>query len=256
MLYKFTTSLEIAKQISLGVFRFYELTKYIKIEDATGRSDSNECSLSFTEMECAAHPEKLPIASFNGVEFRCSSSKPDENYINQYFVFCMSTVVNADVIGDSTHVVELSEDIFDTFEMLMRPDGVHLSNSEGHKFFSHALVEYYDIHNHPTPITHERWREVYSKHSRFKYQHEYRAALFASDHVFNRIRKDPIVIAKAMFQNDVRIDFDLQLSVHSGIDADGWRYIEFDISEFSANITAEPSKISEVEIASSTLVCS
>jgi hypothetical protein len=250
MLYKFTTSPEIARQISIGLFRFYELIKYIKIEDSAGRSDTNECSLSFTEIDCSTHPEKLPTASFNGVEFKCISAKPDDKYISQYFVFCMSTVMNANVIGDSTHVVELSADIFDTFEMLMRPRGFHSSSTEGNKFFSHGPVEYYNVQNHPAPFMNEKWREVYIKHSDFKHQHEYRAALFASDHFFHRIRNEPMVIARAIFQNGIKMDFDLKLSVHSGTDADGWRYIEFDVSEFSANLKVRPCKVSEITNAS------
>jgi hypothetical protein len=202
-------------------------------------------------MECSTYPEKIPIASFNGVEFKCASIKFDDEYISQYFVFCMSTVMNADVIGDSTHVVELTEDIFETFEMLMQPRGVQSSDTKGYKFFSHGPVEYYNIQNHPTPFRNEKWREVYIKHSNFKHQHEYRAALFASDHFFRRIRNKPMVITRAIIQNGIRWDFDLKLSVYSGIDADGWRYIEFDVSEFSANLAVAPSKVSEIANASS-----
>lgn len=250
MLYKFTTSPEIAKRISMGTFRFYELIKYIKIEDIAGRSDVNECSLAFTEIECATHPKKLPTTSFNGVEFKCISAKPDDKYISQYFVFCMSTVMNAGVIGDSTHVVELSEDIFNTFEMLMCPQAAHSSNTDGYKFFSHGPVEYYNVHNHPAPFMNERWREVYIKHSDFKHQHEYRAALFASDHFFHAIQNEPMVIARPIFQNGMKMDFYIKLSVQSGTDADGWRYIEFDVSEFSANLKVGPCKVSEIANAS------
>ena len=67
ILYKFTTNTEIAKQISLGVYRFYELTKYIKMEDQTGRADSAEGSITFPKEEHYQYPEKLPIGSFRGV---------------------------------------------------------------------------------------------------------------------------------------------------------------------------------------------
>ncbi len=39
LLYKFVPTQEIAKQVAAGVFRFYELTKYVKLEDDTGRAD-------------------------------------------------------------------------------------------------------------------------------------------------------------------------------------------------------------------------
>ncbi len=246
MLYKFTTSAEIARQVSVGIFRFYELTKYIKIEDHVGRSDPHECSVSFTEEECIEHPEKIPTASFNGVEFKCVSMRPDEKYISQYFVFCISTVMNIDVIGDSTHVVELSKDIFEAFELLL----CHSQSAKEYKFFSHGPVEYYDIHNHPTPFGQEMWREVYVKHSNFKSQYEYRAALFVSEQFFEKNRNKPTTIALPIFLNEVRMAFDLKISMRSGIDPYGWRYIELDASEFSANLTPEPCKIMEIDLSS------
>lgn len=246
MLYKFTTSAEIARQVSVGIFRFYELTKYIKIEDHVGRSDPHECSISFNDTECIEHPEKIPTASFNGIEFKCVSMRPDEKYISQYFVFCMSTVMNADVIGDSTHVVELNTDTFETFELLLCNSTV----TKKHKLFSHDHVEYYDIHNHPIPFGQEIWREVYVKHSDFKSQHEYRAALFVSEHFFEKNRNAPTTIARPIFQNNVRMAFDLKISMRSGIDPNGWRYIELDISEFSANLTPLPCKIMEIALPS------
>jgi hypothetical protein len=240
LLYKFTTSAEIAKQISIGIFRFYELSKYIKMEDSVGRSDAAECSVSFPETEWSAFPGKLPTAYFGGVGFQCISIKLSEDYIRQYFVFCMSTVISDDVMGDSKYIVELRADIFETFEMLLCPP----KNIDGNKFFSHGTVAYYDIHSHPDPLLDDKWREVYIKHSDFKHQHEYRAALFASDHFFNRVRHKPMLIERNIFhKNGSKMSFKLKLSIHSDIDADGWRYVQFDVSEFSANLKLEPSKI-------------
>ena len=247
LLYKLTTSLEIAKQISVGIFRFYELTKYIKIEDTVGRLDKDECSVSFPKKEWSKFPEKLPTATLDGVEFKCASIKFSEDYIKQYFVFCTSKVINDTVIRDSKYAVELHLDIFETFEMLLCPPKSDSLNANGNKFFSHSPVAYYDIHNHPDPLLEDTWREIYIKHSDFKHQHEYRAALFASDHFFNRVRNEPMVIERNIFnKNGKKIDFNLKLSINSGIDTDGWRYVQFDISEFSANLKPEPSKIIEV----------
>lgn len=86
ILYKFTTSEVIAKIIAKGVFRFYELTKYLEIEDEIGRSDSFEGSVSFLDKEVVGFPNKIPIASFNGIEFRSVSISLDKEYLSQYFV--------------------------------------------------------------------------------------------------------------------------------------------------------------------------
>lgn len=247
LLYKFTTTSEIARQLSVGIFRFYELTKYIKIEDSFGRSDTAECSVIFPERESLAFPEKLPTVSFNGVEFKCVSVQPSDDYIKQYFVFCTSTIINNRVIGDSKYVVELHVDMFETFEMLLNPPLENYSKLNGYKFFSHSPVTYYDIHNHPEPLLGNKWREVYVKHSDFMHQHEYRAALFASDHFFNRVRNKPMVIERRVFKNGQKLDFNLKLAIHSDIDADGWRYVEFDISEFSANLNLGASKITTLD---------
>jgi len=248
MLYKFTTSPEIARCISIGIFRFYELTKYIKIEDCVGRADSNEGSLTFPEEEHTKHPEKLPTATFNGVEFKCISVSFNEEYIRQYFVFCMSTVMNASVIGDSTHVIELSEDIFETIEMLLS-NQQNEQNKSGLKIFSHGPVEYYNINRHPTPYGQEKWREVYIKHSKFEHQHEYRSAIFSSDQLFETLKRESLVIARPIYKNGKRMHFDLKVSAASGTDYDGWRYIELDISEFAANLLNEPCKVTEVRSA-------
>lgn len=246
-LYKFTPSLEIAEKISLGVLRFYELTKYIKIEDEMGRSDSAECSVSFPSKEYENFPDQLPTGSFKGVEFKCISTGNDEEYIKQYFVFCMSTKKDEQAIGDSKYVVELYKDNFDLFMQLLNEPYEELDNPDGRKFFSHGEVEYYDIHNHPKPIVGEFWREVFIKHAEFRYQSEYRAAFFASDHFFNRSMDNPMVIEKKIYGKDKEpMGFNLELYVQSGVDDEGWRYLEIDISKFAANISPEASKIIEV----------
>jgi hypothetical protein len=246
-LYKFTPSLDIAEKISVGVFRFYELTKYIKIEDEVGRSDSAECSVSFPAKEYEKFPERLPTGSFKGIEFKCISAGKDEEYIRQYFVFCMSTKTDRKAIGDSKYVVELYKDNFDLFMQLLNESYEELENTDGRKFFSHGEVEYYDINNHPKPIVGEFWREVYLKHSDFNYQNEYRAAFFASDHFFDRTMNHPMVVEKKIYGKDKEpMSFNLELFVQSGVDDEGWRYLEIDISKFAANISSEPSKISEV----------
>ena len=56
-----------------------------------------------------------------------------------------------------------------------------------------------------------------------------------------------MVIEKKIFAQDQEpMDFILELYVRSGIDDEGWRYLEIDISEFAANISPETSKIIEV----------
>ncbi len=250
MLYKFTPTLEIAKQISIGIFRFYELTKYIKIEDEVGRSDPAECSVSFPQKEHKEFPEKLPTGSFNGIEFQCISIKPDDTYISQYFVFCTSSEMNDNTIGDSKYVVELYEDNFELFSQLLDMPEDDSSNTNGNRFFSHGQVSYYNIHKHPEPFIGDKWREVYLKHSDFYYQKEYRAALFASDHFFERTLDKPLVVEQEIFTTKAeKMSFKLKLSLRSGIDEDGWRYVEFDLSEFAANMCPEPSKIIELDSA-------
>ena len=181
-LYKFTPSLEIAEKISVGIFRFYELTKYIKVEDEVGRSDPNECSVSFPPKEYEKHPKKLVTGSFRGVEFKCISARNDEEYIKQYFVFCMSTRMDERAIGNSRYVIELHKDNFDLFMRLLNEPFENRSNPEGRQFFSHGEVEYYNINKHPKPFVGNMWREVFVKHSGYDNQNEYRAAFFASDH--------------------------------------------------------------------------
>jgi hypothetical protein len=241
LLYKFVPSENIARQVSFGVYRFYELTKYRKIEEDTGRTDLFEGAVTFTDAERQGFPEKLPLASFNGVKFGCASFSPDDDYLRQYFVFCMSTRNNGQAIGDCQLAVELDTDIFALFEMLLQPPEVYGADTGGIKFFSHGPVEYYDIHNHPAPIERRQWREAYLKHSAFSYQHEYRAALFASEHFFERVGKMPMLMERRIFDaGKNKMDFNLKVRIGSGVDEAGWRYVEFDVSEFQANLLPQP----------------
>lgn len=247
LLYKFTPTLEIAEKISIGIFRFYELIKYIKIEDEVGRSDCEEGSVSFLPEEFEKYPEKLPIGSFRGVKFQVMRSGRDEEYLKQYFVFCMSTKIDKKAIGDSKYAVELYKDNFDLFMQILNMPFDSLENPDGLKFFSHGEVNYYDIHNHPEPIAGSVWQEVYQKHTKFKYQSEYRAAFFASDNFFIRVMNNPMVIEKKIYTKDKKpMDFNLEFQVRSGVDDDGWRFLELDISKFAANISHESSKIIKV----------
>ncbi|HEX2840323.1 hypothetical protein [Hyphomicrobium sp.] len=217
------------------------MIKYKKLEEDTGRSDNSEGTLTFAENEIQLFPEKLPKASFNGVEFHCASVAPDDQYLQQYFVFCMCVQSDASPIGDCRYAAELDTDIFEMIELLLPTPGGNQNASDGAKFFSHGRVEYFDIHNHPAPIRGDRWREVYKKHSKFSQQNEYRAVLFASDHFFERTRKTPMLAKRNIYDaNNCKMDFDLKLRVRSSIDNAGWRYVEFDISEFQANLLREP----------------
>ena len=246
-LYKFVPTKEIAKQISDGVFRFYELVKYIKLEEDTGRSDSAEGSVSFPDDGSLDFIDKLPTGSFDGIEFQCESiSFPDE-YLRQYFVFCMSTEKTEAAIGDCSFAVELETDYFETFGMLLNEASTEVAD-EGQRFFSHDAVEYYDIDNHPASIEGKRWREVYVKHSSFGYQQEYRAALCAKDSFFERISIEPKVIERPIQDmNGQRMPFNLRFLLRSGVDESGWRYVEIDVSEFQANLVGEPNRILSFE---------
>jgi hypothetical protein len=243
-LYKFVPSAEIAQRVAIGVYRFYELIKYKRLEEGTGRSDLTEGSITFTENECKSFPEQMPIASYNGVEFRCASVAPDDEYLQQYFVFCMSTENKGRTIGDCHYAVELNTDIFALFEMLLPTPGTHEGGGRRTKFFSHGPVEYYDIHNHPVSIEADQWREVYLKHSDFSHQYEYRAALFASPYFFEKAGKNPMLIEREIFGATAnKIDFKLRLLIRSGIDQAGWRYVEFDVSDFQAQLLPEPCQV-------------
>lgn len=242
-LYKFVPTLALAEQFSIGIFRFYELIKYIELEEDSERPDAMEGSLCFPEDGSPDYCDKLPTASLNGIEFQYGSIKLSNDYLRQYFVFCTSTSKNEAAIGDCPFAVELDTDYFETLAMfldLSRESRDH----RGHRFFSHGKVEYYDIDNHPLSIEGQMWREVYQKHSNFEHQAEYRAAFFASDFFFNRISKKPMVIERPIYNNDERLmHFNLKFKVSSGIDDNGWRFIEIDITEFQANLIGEPSKI-------------
>jgi len=245
LLYKFVPTVEIAGQVAKGVYRFYELTKYRKLEESTGRSDPSEGSLSFSNDEVQKSPEALPIGSFNGVQFSCVSVSPGEEYLRQYFVFCTSTQSSERAISGCNYVIELDTDIFDVFEMLLPTPKLPAGNPDGLKFFSHAPVEYYDINKHPARIEGELWRMAYVKHSRFSYQREYRAALFVSDQYFEKVGTRSLTYRRPAFDKSGRA-LDLKLLVTSGTDEAGWRYLELDISEFQSTILPETVNFTEL----------
>lgn len=248
VVYRYVADLTVAEAISRGVYRFYELTKYIRMEDGYGRADGAECSVTFLEKEYASNPEKLPVGSYNGVEFHCVSIQPDEAYISQYFVLCMSTEASERVLGDARYRVDIHRDQFELLSMLLdRTDERH-DESDGRKFFSHGAVEYYDIDNHPAPIANQMWKEVYVKHRRFMHQREYRAAFFINAAAFERVCKDEEVIRRAIYHMDgTKMDFDLEFRLQAGLDTDGWRYLEIDTSEFAQRIGVGPGNISELK---------
>lgn len=249
LLYRYVAELPVVEAVARGVYRFYELTKYIKMEDEHGRSDSAEGAVTFPEEEYISNPEKLPLASYNGVEFHCISMGVDEGYLSQYFVLCMSTEKAETVMDDSKYRVEMHRDQFELLATLLNPPDDAPGDPHGRKFFSHGPVEYYDINNHPTPIPGQWWKEVYVKHRRFAHQHEYRAAFFINDSAFKRISDESEVIRQTIYHKDgTPMDFDLELHFRAGRDPEGWRYIEIDTSEFAEKIGAGPSNIFELEL--------
>lgn len=242
-LYKFVTDLPIAQSVANGIFRFYELTKYIRMEDSTGRADVQEGSVSFTKTEINEYPMKLPVASFNGVKFYCSSIRPDDGYLQQYFVFCSSTVKET-ALGAIKYAVDFKSDVFDLFQMVLDANVPLPDNTEGIKRFKHGPVEYYDVHNHPTPLADDRWREVFLKHSGFKDQREYRASIYVPDRFFSSICDKALEIEQKVFDIEGnQRNFNLRLCVRAGVDAFGWRYIELDVSDFAHNLGVPPSTI-------------
>ena len=248
LLYRYVAELEVAEAISRGIYRFYDLTKYMNLEDDHGRLDDAECSVTFLAEEYESSPETLPVASFKGVEFHCISIKPDEEYISQYFVICMSTEVSESVVGNSKYRIDIHRDQFELLSDFLNLSDDPRSDSDGRKFFSHGPVEYYDIDNHPTPIHNERWKEVYVKHRRFMHQREYRAAFFINASAFERVCNVGEVIRRTIILKDGRnAELELEFHVRAGRDVDGWRYIEIDTSEFVEKINADPGCIVELE---------
>lgn len=239
-LYKLIPNFNIASKLSNGIFRFYELTKYLEIEDEQGRADPSECEITFLEDEYYKFPEKLPVAKFNGFEFKCISMGTSKEHIKQYFVFCMTTELDRNVMKDSDFAVRFNTDMFAIYKLaICHPEHLYESD-KGHRFFTHGPIEYYDIRNVPGSIEGSLWKEVYAKHSMFAYQREYRAAFFASDYFFNRAREKPVRKKREIYKTDgSKMDFDLEVVLSTGIDSDGWRYIEMDTSEFSKNICNE-----------------
>jgi len=237
LLHKLTNDQKIAESISRCVFRYYELIKYKNIEDNYGRTDASEGSITSHDSEISSHHAKMPIGSFDGIEFHISKMSFDDDYLRQYFVFCLSTDDSTDVMGDCNYVVDIESDIFECIEILL-PTPDCREKSEGYKLFSHGLVEYYDIHNH-THTESQRWRDAYLKHSTFAFQREYRSSLFVSDTFFERSRKQPLT-----YQRRIRslsgqyYSFPIKINIRSGIDSFGWRYIEVDMSEFQKNFSS------------------
>lgn len=239
-IYKHLPNAELAKKVNDGVFRFYDLTKYKKMEDKHGRLDNNEGGIGFKEEEYNDSIQKLPQASLitkdgTRVNFSLSNFAFDDSYLSQYFVLCTSKDKSENIIGDSQYIVELNTDVFDFFEKLfLPPEGLIIN--DGRKMFSHGDVEYYDINNHPRNIENERWREVFFKHSEFEYQNEYRAALFVSDTYFNRIKQGVEKKLLNISLNGERMDFTVEIILRSGIDEHGWRYIEIDVSDLQQKL--------------------
>lgn len=242
LIYKFVPTIDIAKKVSIGVFRFYELVKYIKLEkDGAGRADLAEGSVSFPDDGTLTFLKKLPTASFNGIEFQCQDFRLSEEYLRQYFIFSMSTEITSPAI--CKFAVDLNTDCFATLDQFLHKH-YRVVPGGGNRMFSHGAIDYYDIDNHPKSIERNRWREVYVKHSSFAHQKEYRAALFVSETFFERTTKTPMLVEHEInAPNGESLPFNLKSILRSGIDEAGWRYVEFDVSEFQANLVGEPSTI-------------
>jgi len=249
LVYRYLSDLTVAQSIARGVLRFYELTKYLKMEDSLGRRDDAECAVSFPEEEYRTQPEKLPVASFKGIQFHCISTGVDQEYVSQYFVLCTSTPGANRAIGDGRYRVELHRDQFDLLSQLLNPSTKPYLDQDGRKLFSHGPVEYYDIDHHPAPIPKDRWKEVFLKHRTFAHQREYRAALFLSKQTFDRTREGGAEIRRAVHHPETRerMPFDLVFSVRAGLDHDGWRYVEIDTSAFREHLGLDPAVIVDLD---------
>lgn len=210
------------------------------MEDEEGRADEMEGSIGFKKEESEAFPNKMMKVTLipqNGdtpIVMSCSNIKQDKNFLKQYFVFCLS---KSDVrpIKDSGYAVVLNSDIFDFFEKLFMPpegDVIH----GGRKMFSHGEVLYYDIHNHPTNISNELWKEVFLKHSKFKPQDEYRAALFISDKYFNRIELSEEKKFLEVSKNGEKMDCKIEIKLKAGVDEYRWRYVEIDTRDINKKL--------------------
>jgi hypothetical protein len=237
-LYKWLPSESLAKIVAGGVFRFYELQKYIGMEDQqsqggeddSGRADIMEGSIGFEKEEVKAFPEKLMAVIFtpqsgDSVVMRCSSIKRDRSFFSQYFVFCV-TKSSKRAIKDCTYAVVLGDDIFDLFEKLFDE-----LLEDGRKMFSHGEVLYYDIHNHPSNISNEMWKEVFYKHSKFSPQEEYRAAMFIPADHFDRIVIEGEKKILEISKDGKKIDYEVEIKLRAGLDSEGWKYIEIDASD-------------------------
>ncbi len=237
-LYKWLPSDSLAKIVAGGVFRFYELQKYIGMEagqsndgeDTLGRADAMEGSIGFEKEEVKSFPEKLMKVVFTpqgGDPFtmHCSSIKRDGGFLGQYFVFCV-TKSSKRAIKDCPYAVVFGDDIFNLFEQLFDE-----LMEGGRRRFSHGAVLYYDIHNHPKNISKEMWKEVFYKHSKFKPQEEYRAAMLISNNHFDKIVREGEKRILEVSKDGKKIDCKVEIQLRAGSDFDGWRYIEIDASD-------------------------
>ncbi|AXN31625.1 hypothetical protein [Vibrio coralliilyticus] len=233
ILYKYVPEREIADVISRGNFRFYELVKYIDIEDISGRSDPHECSINIQDHEWEKI-EELPVVYLDDLKLHFSASSPSKEHISNYFVFCVSSKPTSNAIADSNYEVSFNVNVFETLGKLLLD--FPFQSDDRYKLFSHGPVKYYNIKSELSPIQEERWQEVYLKHSDFSYQNEYRAALFLPPDVFEMVDEAPMSLDLPV--NDAfgnRLPYNLEFEVRAGVDNWGWRYVELDLSKVISN---------------------
>ncbi|MGR5213361.1 hypothetical protein ACPV4A_22710 [Vibrio rotiferianus] len=238
-LYKYVPEEVVAKSISSGVFRFYELLKYIAIEDDSGRADVSECSVNFPRHEWENDPQALPVLYIGDVKVQYTGISPSKEHISQYFVFCSSFERTDEAILDTKFMVEFDANVFDIFEFVLKDFQGNLQN-ENLKIFSHGKVNYYSLNKPPETKLKSSWQEVYLKHQDYSHQNEYRAALCIPNFMFDIAVEE--TTHRRFEINDKAgepLDFDLTVDIRGGIDNSGWRYIEIDISEFAKHIGVE-----------------
>ncbi|EHH1241878.1 hypothetical protein [Vibrio parahaemolyticus] len=251
-LYKYVPEEVVAKSISCGVFRFYELLKYVAIEDDVGRSDASECSVNFPRHEWENDTEALPVLYIGDVKVHYTRISPSKEHIAQYFVFCSSFERTDNAILDTRFMVEFDANVFDIFEFVLKDFQGHLQN-ENLKIFSHGKVSYYSLKEPPKTRLKSSWEEVYLKHQDYSYQNEYRATLCIPDFMFDMATEETTHLRfKINDKKGEPLDFDLTVDIRGGIDSSGWRFIEIDISEFTKNIGVQSvvTDLSAVESAS------
>ncbi|RZV19726.1 hypothetical protein EOJ41_10210 [Vibrio alginolyticus] len=242
-LYKYVPEDVVAKSISSGVFRFYELLKYIAIEDGVGRADTSECSVNFPRHEWENDPQALPVLYIGDVKVHYTGISPSKDHISQYFVFCSSFERTDNAILDTRFMVEFDANVFDIFEFVLKGFQGHLQN-ENLKIFSHGKVKYYSLKEPPETKLKSSWEEVYLKHQDYSHQNEYRAALCIPDFMFDIASEETTHLSFNI--NDIDgepLDFDLTVDIRGGIDNSGWRYIEIDISEFAKHVGVQYSVV-------------